>query len=105
MPVRNTLLFSVVLFHGFAAIALAQITTGQIQGTVLDAQGASIPGARIGILNDRTGQTASVESGENGLYLVRSLPIGRYTVAAEQLWPDTAAGTGRIMQLALRYEF
>ena len=83
MSMRNTLLSSVVLFHGFAAIVPAQITTGQIQGTVLDAQGASIPGARIGIQNDRTGQTATVESGENGLYLVRSLPVGRYTVAAE----------------------
>ena len=46
----------------FAACASAQVDTGTIAGSVRDATGASVPGARITIRNEGTGQTIEVPS-------------------------------------------
>ena len=40
-----------------AAATLAQVTTGRIEGTVTDPQGAAVPGAQIKVVNKLTGQT------------------------------------------------
>jgi len=55
-------------------------TTGQIRGLVQDDAGEPVTGASVTARNDATGFERSVESGPDGLYAIRLLPPGTYTV-------------------------
>src|SRR6185295_14209290 len=72
-------LFATFLFAA-AVAAQTQITTGTIQGTVLDANGAAIPGAEISLKNIDTNFTRTTTSDEDGRFTAPQLPSGRYTV-------------------------
>src|SRR5436190_3734882 len=62
----------------------AQVDTGTILGTVVDATGAVIPGAKITIRNEGTAFTQSTTSSASGTYVFAALRIGTYTVEAER---------------------
>ena len=61
----------------------AQLTSGQIAGSITDSQGLGVPGARIAIEHRATGQAFEVRSNDTGSYLARSLPIGECSVKVE----------------------
>ena len=63
--------------------ALAQNSTGRIIGTVMDAQGAAIAGAKVIVTNTATNAHWETLSGSDGAYQVLELPIGSYSVTAE----------------------
>lgn len=63
--------------------ATAQQTTGTINGRVLDAQGAAIPGATVTVVNPATGFTRSTVSDAEGAYRLSALNIGRYDLTVE----------------------
>ncbi len=71
------------------ALAQSQSTTGTIQGTVLDPNGAAVPGAVITLKNSATGFERSVSSNSDGFFTAPLLPLGRYQVAT------SASGFGR----------
>ncbi|HLM57714.1 MAG TPA: carboxypeptidase regulatory-like domain-containing protein [Pyrinomonadaceae bacterium] len=72
----------VLLAAGLAGVASAQTSTvGSISGTVRDPQGAAVSGAEVTIVEEATGQTRTVRTGEDGTYSAPSLPVGRYTVS------------------------
>jgi hypothetical protein len=56
------------VFFLSASIALAQLTTGTISGTVTDASGAAVPGAAITVTNVNTGITRNTNTGPAGRY-------------------------------------
>jgi hypothetical protein len=60
-----------------------QTATGRIIGTVTDAQGAAIAGARVTITNSGTDVRSSAMTSADGFYQILELPIGTYTVTAE----------------------
>jgi hypothetical protein len=72
-------LFVMFLFAA-AAVAQTQSTTGTIQGTVMDANGAAVPGASVEIKHLETNFTRSLTSDEEGRFVALSLPPGRYSV-------------------------
>src|SRR5678815_4106523 len=63
-------------------LAQSQITTGQIQGLVQDANGAVVPGVNVEIKNLETGLSRSVTTNEEGRYVALGLPPGNYSVTA-----------------------
>src|SRR6185503_668033 len=63
-----------------AVAAQTQITTGTIQGTILDANGAAVPGAEVEVKNVDTNFTRTTTSDEDGRFSALQLPSGRYTV-------------------------
>src|SRR6476620_2844296 len=65
------------------AAAQAQAANGNIEGTVRDSSGASLPGVMVTITNTDTGTTRSVVTNTDGGYRAPLLPLGRYKVAAE----------------------
>lgn len=67
-----------------AASALGQNVTGTILGTVIDSTGASVPGARVAVTNDRTGQRRELLTDAQGAYLANFLPVGVWSVAVEK---------------------
>lgn len=71
----------VALSSSFAH-AQSQATTGNIEGRVLDPNGAAVPGVTVTATNRETGFEKSATSGDDGLYRIVLLPPGAYRVAA-----------------------
>ena len=65
-----------------ASLAMAQLDTGTISGTVSDQSGGAIPGARITIRNVATGVSRTAGSNELGRYNAPALPAGNYEISA-----------------------
>lgn len=74
----------VVLLLVWTAAAYSQATEGSILGTVIDASGAPVSGARIEVTGVKTGLRRITLTDASGGYVVSALPIGLYTVSAEQ---------------------
>jgi hypothetical protein len=91
------ILFSLLLVPA----ALAQQTTGGITGVVADAQGATLPGAAVDVIEQETGLKRSQTSGGNGYYSFVNLPIGHYTITVThdgfqtEVLPDIAVQADR----------
>ncbi|MEQ1923925.1 MAG: carboxypeptidase-like regulatory domain-containing protein, partial [Pyrinomonadaceae bacterium] len=60
--------------------AQSQATTGLIQGTVVDPNGAVLAGASITVRNTETGFERTVTSNSDGLFSAPLLPLGRYRI-------------------------
>src|SRR6266542_1674415 len=72
------LLVALVLVVGVQA--QTQITSGTIQGTVLDANGAAVPGASVEVRNLETNFVRALSTDEDGRFVALQLPSGRYTI-------------------------
>jgi len=90
---------SAVLLVLFVGICTAQ-DRGTITGTVTDAAGAAIPGASVKIINPATGLQQSTTTGNDGIYTVPYLPVGRYTVSATKEGFRVAERSGVAVEVA-----
>ncbi len=72
--------FSIVglFLLSFTVFAQSQATTGLIQGTVIDPNGAFIPGASVNIENTETGFARTVTTNSDGFFSAPLLPLGKY---------------------------
>ena len=68
---------------GMVSPALSQVTAGGIRGVVSDPTGAVIPGADITAMNTATGQAASAQTTEAGVFVLGNIPVGDYDLAVE----------------------
>jgi hypothetical protein len=75
-------LFVVLSFSSI--MMLAQSDRGTITGTVSDASGALIPGAKVTLTNTQTGTRAETVTTGTGNYTVPGLSVGTYTLSVEQ---------------------
>ncbi len=64
-------------------LAVAQVDTGSISGTIKDSSGAVVPGARVTLTNEDTGQVNVQTSGGAGEYTFSPVKIGHYAISAE----------------------
>jgi len=64
--------------------AAAQSIFGRISGTVTDAQGGVVAGAKITIVNEETKIERQATTDSNGYYVATDLPVGVYSVIAQQ---------------------
>jgi hypothetical protein len=74
--------------------AVAQGIFGRISGTVTDSQGAVIAGVRIRIVNEETKLERTTTTDASGYYVASDLPVGVYSVFAEQFGFKTVKKTG-----------
>jgi hypothetical protein len=88
---RTVLCRTTLLFFAMALVALigtsasfAQSTGGRIRGTVTDASGGAVTGAKIVIINQATGAQRDTDSGANGEYIFLEVPVGTYEVDVNQ---------------------
>jgi hypothetical protein len=82
---------SLVTTASFGA-AQTQITTGVIQGTVVDSSGGSLPGATVEVRNVATNLVRSMVTEADGRFVFLQLPPGTYRVTF------TLAGFTRLVQ-------
>jgi hypothetical protein len=67
----------------FIAIAMAEGGGGTIQGTVTDPTGAILAGASVTAVNVQTGVETSFKTTEAGLYVLKPLQPGEYTLTVQ----------------------
>jgi hypothetical protein len=74
----------VLLISGAGRAAFAQNPTFALEGLVMDAQQAVLPGATVTAQNTSTGLTRTATTDEGGRFVIRALPPeGRYSVKVE----------------------
>jgi hypothetical protein len=72
-----------VLLFALSALpfaARAQTATATLSGTIVDQNGAIVPGVRITVLNEATSLRRETSTNESGSFTVPLLPPGRYTL-------------------------
>src|SRR5438034_9736156 len=74
-------LFMVVLLA--LPVALAQVTTATVYGTIVDASGAAVPGTVATFVHEGTGAISTARSNAQGQFTASLLPVGSYTVTLE----------------------
>lgn len=55
--------------------------TGALTGTITDVTGAVVPGAKVIAVNTHSSVEYSAVSNDNGVYILRNLPPGHYTIS------------------------
>lgn len=79
--------------------AHAQTANSRISGTVMDATGAVVPGAKVSAKNEATGVVYTQMTTDAGLYAFPSLVVGTYTISVEMPGFKTTNKTGVILQV------
>jgi len=74
------ILFTMAALFGLAGVTLAQVDQARITGVVRDPNNAVVPGATITVKNERTGETRTANSKEDGSFTVSNLKPSLYTI-------------------------
>ena len=85
---RRTLLGRVlallILSSAVGTVVTAQSGRGNISGTVRDASGASIPSAKVTVVNSATNEQYGLTTNDKGDYAAVDLPVGTYSVLVQK---------------------
>jgi hypothetical protein len=82
MKVRTWLVVFAMILTLLPAVALAQTDQGRISGTVRDQSNAFVANATVTVKNERTGETRTAESNQQGYFLIAALKPSSYTIKA-----------------------
>jgi hypothetical protein len=88
--------------------AVPQNATGRIIGTIIDPQGATLPGAKVVVTNTDTSARWETVTGPDGTYQVLNLAIGNYRVTVEHegftkvVSPAQSLGINQSLRLDIR---
>ncbi len=66
------------------ASAQSQAASAQLNGTVLDENGATMPGAKVTLSNSEVNFAREATTGDNGLYTLTLIPPGKYELKVEK---------------------
>ena len=81
------LITALLLISSLGSLARAQVTTtSRINGSVADQQGAVVSSAQVVVKNNESTTEYKPKVGEDGTFVIASLPVGTYTITV------TAAG-------------
>jgi hypothetical protein len=68
------------------AVAFGQRTTGNIEGTIVDQNGAAVPGVTVTVKStgSTTGYSGTQTTNDSGYYAFTQIPVGTYTVTTSK---------------------
>src|SRR5712692_6149399 len=98
---KTSVLLLTFLLGTFVGLLHAQTATSEIAGTIRDSTGGVLPGVKVTITNQATGQESKVRTDANGNYVATAMPVSEYTIKAElpgfkaQVRPGVALQVGR----------
>src|SRR5437867_2901505 len=98
---RSVSIAAIVLlgFAGTQPVFSQAGASAGIYGSVLDAQGAIIPGVRVTLQHVRTNQTRTAVTNPAGEYSFPLLPVGEYRISVEQAGFKKHQETGVLLQV------
>jgi hypothetical protein len=94
MTIKSRIVLLISLLSLGVGMAMAQIESSTITGTVTDQKGAVVAGANITLTEVNTGVNTTSKSNSVGEYTVPYLPQGLYTVAVQAPGFETYKKTG-----------
>ncbi len=94
-----TIALMAAIFLLLAGAAMAQTSTSSINGTVTDATGAVVPGAKVTARNAETGVSYTQTTTGAGVYAFPSIPVGGYAITVEVAGFKTTNKTGNLLQV------
>jgi hypothetical protein len=98
--VKLRVILAVALLAITSSLAVAQITSATMSGTIKDETGGVLPGVNVVVKNLDTGLTRSVVTDSNGYYTVPGLAPGKYETRATLQGFTTAVQTGIALEVA-----
>jgi hypothetical protein len=96
---KSRVLISVGLVLAAAGLYGQAISTSQINGTVRDASGLAVPGAEVRATQTDTGQTRTVISSADGVYVLANLAIGPYQLEVSKQGFTKYLQSGIVLQV------
>jgi hypothetical protein len=88
-----------LMLAGSAAPAHAQRQLGAIQGTIVDATGAVLPGVTVTATSKSTGEVRTTVTNQAGIYRLQSLDPGTYDLSAALSGFGTASRTDVVVSI------
>src|SRR6188508_2677439 len=82
--------------------ASSQSSTSTVLGTVVDAQGATVPGASVALINEGTGDQRTANTDNSGNFLFPSVLPGTYTAKVESQGFQTYRKQGNVLSASER---
>jgi len=76
---RTSVLLLIISFLA-SFVLIGQVSTSSVTGSVVDASGAVVPGAKVQVKNEDTGVVFDGVTNASGNYSFASLPPGPYTI-------------------------
>jgi hypothetical protein len=86
--------FAITLALVWGIPSMGQVGKGSISGSVIDPQGAVVPGAQIKAKNVDTGIVSSTTTDGSGVFRLNSIPVGTYKVEVTAQGFKTATTNG-----------
>ena len=80
---KYTLSIAAALFLS-STFTFGQVTGGAVTGTVVDTNGAVLPGAEVKLVDKARGQVFTTQTTRTGAYLYPNVPVGDYTITIER---------------------
>ncbi len=99
MKVRQYFTFLCLLVLTCISVVAQTVSVAKISGTVTDGNGAVIVGAEVTATATDTGLTRTAKTGNDGYYLIPSLPVGNYTVQAGMASYSTQVRSNVVLQV------
>jgi len=80
------LIFAIALAVVFLSVGsvTAQDVTGSIKGTIVDSQGAVVPGATVTVKSQDKGDERTATADNDGNFVISKLTLGKYTLTIEK---------------------
>jgi outer membrane receptor protein involved in Fe transport len=84
LPLGLLIAFLIFTVSVGTSVGWAQSTGGRIRGTVTDASGSAVVGAKVQLINEATNVSREAVTNSNGEYLFLEIPVGTYSLQIEQ---------------------
>jgi hypothetical protein len=97
MSMKSVCLAAAALAFAVLPAFSQQMGTGTIDGRIVDATGAILPGVSVTLTNTETGFSRTVVTEANGRFRVPLLPVGPYTLTAELAGFQTLRREGLVL--------
>jgi len=78
-----TLVFSALLVLGLCSVAISQTVTTRVSGVVKDTAGATVPGAKVTLIDTSTKDQKTATTSDEGTFSITDVRVGTYMVTVE----------------------
>ena len=80
LKISFILAFVVLITHPVEAFPAQVGSTGTVTGQVVDTSGAVVPGAKVTVTNDSSGQSTTTTTDAEGNFTIRNFPVGSASI-------------------------
>jgi len=78
-----TLLFSALVVLGLCSVAISQTVSTRVSGVVKDTAGATVPGAKVTLIDTSTKDVKTATTNDEGVFSITDVRVGTYVVTVE----------------------